>query len=250
MSTYPDDLTQAILEGEAPPAPAAADASANGDILEVAINHDTFGIRLTDTPEGRNSASLLINKMYAWRGYAGTHRLSDDPNRVTLTATDKVGTAVGTLTLGIDSPVGLLADEIFKDELDVYRARGARICEMTKLAFDPSVQSKEALASLFHLSVLYARDLHACTDIFIEVNPRHRRFYERMLGFKRHGEPKINSRVNAPAYLLAVNLEYVTEQIDKFGGSTDEAVGERSFYPYFFSPKEERGILERLIAIS
>jgi hypothetical protein len=187
--------------------------------------------------------------MYAWRGYAGTHRITDDPNRVTLTATDKQSTAVGTLTLGIDSPIGLLADEMFKDELDAYRARGARICEMTKLAFDPSVQSKEALASLFHLSVLYARDLHGCTDIFIEVNPRHRRFYERMLGFKRHGEPKINSRVNAPAFLLAVNLEYVTEQINKFGGSTDLAVGERSFYPYFFSPKEERGILDRLAAI-
>lgn len=27
-----------------------------------------FGIRLADTERGRNSSSMLINKMYAWRG--------------------------------------------------------------------------------------------------------------------------------------------------------------------------------------
>lgn len=220
-----------------------------GEVMEVAINQNTYGIRMIDTHEGRNSASLLINKMYAWRGYAGTHRLDDNPNRITLTATEKNGEAVGTLSLGIDSPIGLLADEIFKEELDGFRARGAKICEITKLAFDPRVQSKEALASLFHLSVIYARDLHHCTDIFIEVNPRHRRFYEHMLGFKRHGEARTNPRVNAPAYLLSVNLEYVTEQIEKYGGTGELNSDVRSFYPLFFSPREERGIIERLLVI-
>jgi hypothetical protein len=46
------------------------------------------------------------------------------------------------------------------------------------------VRSKTSLANLFHLAVIYARDIHHCTDIIIEVNPRHRRFYERMLGFQ------------------------------------------------------------------
>jgi hypothetical protein len=227
-----------------------ADAQAGGEVLEVVINQNTYGIRLTDTHEGRNSASLLINKMYAWRGYAGTHRLSDDPNRITLTATEKGGLdAVGTLTLGIDSQVGLLADEVFKEELDGYRDQGYKLCEMTKLAFDPRVQSKGALASLFHLGVIYARDLHKCSHIFIEANPRHRRFYEHMLGFKRLGEAKDNPRVKAPAYLLCVSLDYVTEQIAKFGGTWEDAGNERSFYPHFFSVKEERGIIERLMVI-
>ena len=254
MSAFPLENASDVAANEVALVPhalqtAAASTGAAGEILEIAINQDSFGIRLTDTPEGRNSASLLINKMYAWRGYAGTHQLSDDPNRITLTATDKQGNAVGTLTLGIDSPIGLLADEIFRDEIDAYRARGARVCEFTKLAFDPSVQSKEALASLFHLATCYVRDLYGCTDIFIEVNPRHRRFYERMLGFQRRGDVKSNPRVNAPAFLLAVNLDYVTEQITKFGGTSDREAGERSFYPYFFSPKEERGIIDRLLAI-
>ncbi|HEX8785010.1 MAG TPA: N-acetyltransferase [Telluria sp.] len=211
------------------------------------MNHDSYGIRLTDTTDGRNSASMLINRMYAWRGYAGTHQFSDDPNRITLTATDK-GDVVGTLTLGIDSPIGLMADQIFNEELDEHRNRGARLCEVTRLAFDPSVRSKVSLANLFHLAVIYARDIHECTDVVIEVNPRHRRFYEQMLGFKQQGELKINPRVNAPSYLLHVSLDYITDQIKKHGGtfSTQNEVSERSFYPYFFSPREERGIIRRL----
>ena len=212
------------------------------------VNDDSYGIRLTDTSDGRNTASMLINRMYAWRGYAGDHQPSNDPNRITLTATDK-GDVVGTLSIGIDSEVGLMADEIFRDELDAHRKRGAKLCEFTKFAFDPSVRSKTALANVFHLAVIYARDIHGCTDIVIEVNPRHRRFYERMLGFRQEGELKTNPRVDAPAYLLRVNLKFVTEQIGRFGGTfaSDGETEERSFYPYFFSPREERGIINRLL---
>lgn len=218
---------------------------ANSGLEDVIVNQDSYGIRLTDTAKGRNSASMLVNKMYAWRGYAGTHQFTDDPNRITLTATDK-GDVVGTLTLGIDSPIGLMADQIFKEELDVYRGRGAKLCEFTKLAFDPTVRSKTSLANLFHLAVIYARDIHDCTDIVIEVNPRHRRFYEHMLGFERVGDLKTNPRVNAPAYLLRISLEYVTEQIKNLGGTWSTNTSERSFYPYFFSPREEQGIINRL----
>ncbi len=215
---------------------------------DIILNQDSYGIRLLDTPEGRNSASMLINKMYAWRGYAGSHAFTNDPNRITLTASDK-GDVVGTVTIGIDSAVGLAGDMIFKDELDALRADGAKLCEFTKLAFDTAVRSKTALANLFHLAVIYARDLHDCTDIIIEINPRHRRFYEHMLGFKREGELKMNPRVNAPAYLLRVNLAYVTEQIQKHGGTWASEPAERSFYPFFFSSREEEGIRARLLNI-
>lgn len=209
------------------------------------MNFDKYGIRLTDTADGRNSASMLISKMYAWRGYAGTHQLSDEPNRITLTATDQ-GETVGTLTIGIDSPIGLSADQVFKDELDRHRENGARLCEFTKFAFDTNVRSKTVLANLFHLAVIYARDIYHCTDIVIEVNPRHRRFYEHCLGFVRETELRINPRVNAPAYLLRVNLGYVSEQIQRHGGTYSSDTTERTFYPYFFSPREERGIIQRI----
>jgi hypothetical protein len=70
-----------------------------------------------------------------------------------------------------------------------------------------------------------------------------------MLGFEQEGQLKINPRVDAPAYLLRVSLDFVTDQIQKYGGtfSADGATAERSFYPYFFSPREERGIINRLL---
>ncbi len=216
------------------------------DIEDVIVNQDSYGIRLLDTVDGRNSASMLINRMYAWRGYAGTHQETDNPNRITLTATDR-GNVVGTLSLNIDSPIGLGGDVIFKDELDKMRLEGARLSEFTKLAFDPGVQSKAALANLFHLAVIYSRDLYGCTDIIIEINPRHRGFYKRMLGFEQVGELRTNLRVNAPAYLMRVRLDYATEQIKKYGGTFDENADKRSFYPYFFSPHEESGIIARLL---
>lgn len=216
----------------------------DGDLAQVMVEDKHFGLRLADTPEGRNKASLLIDKMYSWRGYAGSHHLTADPNRVTMIATHQ-GEVCGTLTVGIDSAAGILADELFKDEIDVFRARGARVCEFTKLAFDPQVQSKATLAAIIHLTIIQARDVHGCTDMFIEVNPRHRRFYENMLGFKRLGEPKNNPRVQAPAYLLWVSLAYMTQQIQLLAGKPDP--DNRSLYPLFFSPREETGIIHRIL---
>jgi hypothetical protein len=55
--------------------------------------------------------------------------------------------------------------------------------------------------------------------------------------------------VNAPAYLLRVGLDFVTRQISQYGGTLNEKTTGRSFYPYFFSPREEQGIINRLLRI-
>ncbi|MDQ1921951.1 N-acyl amino acid synthase FeeM domain-containing protein [Massilia pseudoviolaceinigra] len=210
-------------------------------------NDRTFGIRLADTDQGRNSASLLISKMYATRGY-NVARMERDPNRITLSASDK-GSLIGTVTLGLDSERGILADEIFRDHVDAFRARGARLCEITKLAFDPQVKSKAALAALFHTLFIYARHIHGRTDVLIEVNPRHRRFYQTMLGFVDQAELRHNTRVDAPAYLMWLSVEHMAQQIALLGGTSSNPGTERSLYPYFFSPREEEGIANRLIKL-
>jgi hypothetical protein len=212
------------------------------------ISKRDFRIRLADTDSGRNSASMLINKMYSWRGYAGSHQVTQSPNRITLTALMKEA-LIGTVTLSIDSVVGLLADETFKDEIDQYRGKDRKLCELTKLAFDAEIKSAFVFASLFHICFIYARRLHQCTDAFIEVNPRHRRYYERMLGFQQKGEMRANTRVDAPAYLLWLDLDYMEDQIKRYGGTSDHSEATRSLYPYFFSPREEEGITQRLISL-
>jgi hypothetical protein len=221
------------------------------DAHELDVDERTFQIRLANTETVRSHASSLIHRMYASRGYTVNNPLQENPHRVTMTISEE-GKVIGTITLGIDSPSGLLADEIFKDEVDAYRARGRKVCELTKLAFDPTTRSKTALASLFHIIFIYLRRVQKCTDIFIEVNPRHRRFYERMLGFKKHGPKKMNPRVNAPAYLLCVETDYVEEQIQKMGGTSSHDNAEKSLYPYFFCPiseKQNKAAIERQLAV-
>ena len=238
----PDPMTVA--------APAEHDSAgaAEGSIVDISINERTFGIRAADIDAQRNSASMLINKMYAWRGYAGGQQIGADPNKITLTASDK-DEVIGTVSLGLDGEVGLLADQVFRDRLAPYRARGATVCEIIKLAIDPSIKSKSVLASLFHVAFIYGRYLHGCSDIFIEVNPRHRRFYQGMLGFTVECDTRPNPRVEAPAVLLHLDMAYCAEQIARFGGTSANPGNERSLYPFVFSPREEAGIIERLRVI-
>lgn len=236
-----DTIENELVLPQGIPAPAYTPSPS---IVDVTINERTFGIRAADVDEQRNSASMLISKMYAWRGYCGTHQVGTDPNRIALTASDR-GLVIGTLSLGLDSQVGLLADQVFRDRIDPLRANG-KVCELIKLAVDPAIKSKAVLASLFHVAFIYARDLNNCSDIFIEVNPRHRRFYEAMLKFEVVCESRDNPRVQAPAVLLRMNTDYGTSLINKWAGTGDRSGNERSLYPYFFSEREEAGIINRL----
>jgi len=204
-----------------------------------------FKVRLATTDDHRKSASLLIEKMYSWRGYE-TDALGQDPNKITLVAyqDDKV---VGTLTLGLDSPQGMVVDELYKREADILRAEGRNPCDITRLAVDQDIKSKSVLAALFHLSFIYGRNIHQATDFLIEVNPRHVLFYQRMLGFEPFGEESICPRVHAPAVLLRLDLNLAGEQIKRYGGTGAAVPGVKSIYPYFFSREDELGITQRLL---
>lgn len=204
-----------------------------------------FKVRLATTDDRRKSASLLIEKMYSWRGY-DTDALRLDPNKITLVAyqEEKV---VGTMTLGLDSPSGMVVDQLYKRETDQLRAAGRKPCDITRLAVDQDIKSKSVLAALFHLTFIYGHNIHRATDFLIEVNPRHMLFYQRMLGFELFGEEKICPRVNAPAVLLRLDLAYADEQIVHYGGQGSAVVGVKSIYPYFFSREDELGITQRLL---
>lgn len=217
----------------------------NSATEELAVEQQKFKIRLANTEDRRGSASLLIKKMYSWRGYRTGNVLEGRPNRITLVAVADEQ-SIGTLTLGFDSPIGLCVDDLYRSEVNGLRAQQRKICEFTKLAIDRQVRSKRVLASLFHIAYVYARNVHRCQDVVIEVNPRHSRFYERLLGFQRYGGEKICARVHAPAVLLRLELDYAHDQIARHGGRMERAIEEKSLYPYFFSPQDEDGITKRL----
>lgn len=209
---------------------------------------DSMTVRLADCDGHRNRANMLLNRMYSWRGYGSDHRLPVAPNCITFTASSR-DVVVGTLTLTVDSAAGMAADATFADEIHRFRqAPGARLCELTKFAFDTSSPARPRLAALFHIIFIYGTMHYDCTDLFIEVNPRHRRFYEVMLGFRSVGEPRTNASVGAPAQLMWLNVADIRRHIDRHAGDDREA--SRSLYPHFFSSKEEQGIYGRLAGLA
>jgi len=210
------------------------------------VKQQNFKIRLAHSDERVNNASLLVQRMYSKKGYdvPGMQKM---PDRITLMASQN-DVVVGTITLGIDSGQGLLADENYKAEVDKLRADNRRVCELTKFAVDQTRGSKRVLAALFHIAYIYGRVLQNQTDVVIEVTPKHAPFYKRMLGFEQMGEERLNSRVNTMGVLLRLEIEYVDQQIACLGGKTEHAHGERSLYPYFFSKADEVGIAQRLLS--
>ena len=204
-----------------------------------------FKIRLATSDDRRQAASLLIHKMYSWRGYDAPD-VHQDPYKITLVAYQE-NTVVGTLTLGLDSPKGLVVDQLYHQEAEALRKQGRKICDVTKLAVDQDIKSKAVLGALFHLSVIYGRNIHQATDFLIEVNPRHALFYEKMIGFTAYGTEKLCPRVNAPAVLLRLDLSYCDEQVKQHGGLGASAIGVRNIYPYWFSKTDEEGIASRLL---
>jgi hypothetical protein len=213
------------------------------------VQKSDFGIRVADLHARIDRVEMLVTRMYRQRGYL-TQAGASDPEaegtnlkRVTLEACRNNKT-VGTITVGLDGPDGLNAEDLYAKEIAPFRERGARLCEFNRLALDVEECGKDALGYLFHLAVIFAHRIHRATDLFIEVNPRHAAFYRRKLGFSVVGGEKICRRVNAPAILLHQELRSISEQVVRHGGFKIRE--NKSFYSFFMPPWEEKELVEEV----
>ena len=183
----------------------------------LAVAHDNeapLQIAVAKRPEQFAAVTNLVRERYTWRGYE-FEDYADAPvesrhERSSQEITFLVASgqaAVGTVTLGLDGTHGLRAEVEYRDVIDRYRDADCRVCELTRLALAEHVDSKAVLASLFYLAHAVGRTVHDVTDVFIEVNPRHVRFYSRVLGFVVAAGEKFCERVRAPSVLLQLELE-------------------------------------------
>lgn len=203
-----------------------------------------FHITVAAGDERLETASSLLERRYAWRGYSIEPLRESIRGRITLSACSG-DTTIATITANVDGDEGLAVAKLYPDEVDELRADGRKLCEFTRLAVDDSVRSQTVLGAIFHVACIYVIDLHRCSDVLIEVNPRHVRFYQRMLGFERIGDERLDPRVAAPAVLLRLDLEHCASEITRLGGLRRDA-RERSFYPFFFDAGEAASIFRRL----
>jgi hypothetical protein len=180
------------------------------------LAQDNIRVAIARNPSQLEACASLIAKRYGWRGYDVPEPIVDSPSYFTIFAADTEGQVLGTLTLGLDSAAGLMADEMYEAEVDAARRDGGRVGELVRLAVDVCPEAKEVLASLLHMAYLCGRVIHGATDAFIEVNPRHVGYYKRLFGFEVAGSPKTCPRVNAPAVLLRLRLERIHQAAHDF----------------------------------
>ncbi|WP_462389376.1 N-acyl amino acid synthase FeeM domain-containing protein [Acidovorax sp. Q11] len=206
-----------------------------------------FKIRIARRTSVLQDALGLLNRRYRQRGY-GFQTLTLSPERMTIVAYENKQ-VTGTLTVQLDRGHGLLSDECFQEQLDGFRARGASLCEFTKLATAPHAPTPATLASLFHVAFIFAHQINHATHAVVEVNPRHVAFYTRVLGFTPHGAPQSNPRVKAPGVLLVADFHHIGRQLLARDAHGSRDAGEPPpFFSHSFSKAEAQGIRHRIQA--
>ena len=166
-----------------------------------------YVICMADSESQRREVAGLVDRMYSWRGYKcdSTTTVSTDRTR-TVFQVRRSDAVVATLTLRMDSEGGLLADGLYRDEVDLFRGMGGTLCELTGLAVAPGEDSPEVLRALFQAAYMVGHRRFGASDVFIEVNPRHVSYYRR-IGFRPVGTMRICPRVAAPAILMHLDLD-------------------------------------------
>ena len=226
-----------------------SDSGADPAALELTQFQDEFDnllqICVVTQQSQRRRTSALIERRYAWRGYSVMPLPERSEGKITLSAL-VAGSTVATITADVDVCEGLYVAGLYPDAVGQLRSEGRKLCEFTKLAVDEATRSPAILGAIFHVACMYAIEVHRCTDVLIEVNPRHVRFYERMLGFTQAAEERLDLEVNAPAVLLRLDLCHCAREIERLGGRRQHERRERSFYPHFFSPERAAQVVDRL----
>ena len=202
-----------------------------------------FKIRLTCKDGDCQTGTLVVQRSYMW-GQSTVTSFDRSANRIKLSLFFG-GTAVGTLTLLLDSPAGLDADDLYRRDMNLLRHRGHKVCEITDMALNQNVRSKRVLAALFHIAYLYAARIHGCTDLMLESASRHTAFFMKTFGFKLFGREKDCPRAESPAMLLRLPAEHVEARRKESALLTDPA-STKEIYPYFFKASAEDELLRKL----
>ena len=166
-----------------------------------------FDIRPVAGIDEMLACDQLVRRMYAWRGYlAATPEHSRHNGRQIVLAAWQDGELAATVTLTGDGDEGLLCETLYPDETIRLREQSRHLCEYSRLATDPRLSSPDLLDAFFRSAYHIAQINFGATDAVVEINPRHRRYYERELGFNQIGPRRTCPRVNAPALLLHRDL--------------------------------------------
>ena len=174
-------------------------------------------VKIASQPDEWEQAFRLVGANYQERGYEAT---TDKPYRftpyhtlpdTTIFVAKHEGVVVATFSLVADNTLlGLPMEAIYASEIADLRRQGRRMAEVTSLA--ASDLGPREFLQVFTTLIKVLQQYHVSRggdSWVITVNPRHRSFYCKVLGFRPLGACKAYSAVGdapAEAYLLDRDL--------------------------------------------
>lgn len=164
--------------------------------------------------EDLRAAYRLVHEVYVSTGFihpddSGMRVRVFETSPDTATFVAKVdGCVVGVLSVVGDSPdLGLPSDSAFKNELDVLRAQGLRLCELTNQAIVSSYRKTAVATELMRCAIAHSIKAGFHQSI-AAVSPSHDGFYE-MVGFWRFGsERSYSDKIYDPVIGMAMDLTH------------------------------------------
>lgn len=193
---------------------------------------ESIDLRVCRNRKELEDAYNLVYREYLKRGYTkelpSQLRLSlfnAVPSTTTFIA-ENSGYIIASATVIVDSPLGLPMDEVYHQELEPFRQKKYKMCEVTMLASDTSLfpkgtslllSSKKMFLVFFLFKVIldYVRDILNLDTINITINPKHNLIYDFLL-FKDLGGLKTYRHANnAPAIAKYVDLNTIKKECIK-----------------------------------
>ena len=118
------------------------------------------------------------------------------------------GKVACTVSLILDGELGLPMEEIYRDEVALFRRSGKKVSEISCLAFKNSALPNfwDAFIGLNRLLAQFAR-VRSVDTLLLAAHPRHARIHERLIGFQRIGGLAAYPRVqNQPAVACSLTF--------------------------------------------
>ena len=213
------------------------------DNTEKVLSIQRVKLKLPCSNDQCQTATLLVKQAYVW-GNSTVTNFNRRPNKISLSLFFGE-TAMGTITLHLDSPAGLGADFLYKREMDLLRQRGHQVCEFTQIALDQNIRSKRVLSSLFHIAYLYATRIHGCTDVLVEASTRRKTFFQNSFGFELFGKEKECDKTASPAVLLRLSKDHIEAKLNAPKALTSGDAS-KQLYTYFFDKTSVADLLQKL----
>lgn len=169
-------------------------------------------VSVAETPRDYEAAARLVQALYVKRGIATEHPSGARVTPHVLAPTTAVfvaksgGEVVGTISLTLDSELGLPMDKIYRDELAPLRARGRRLAEVGALCLAPGHRGTGCMYLLSRIMNDYA--LRAgCDDLVIAVHPDVADYYRANMLFEQIGAVKTYPGLEKSALAIAMRLD-------------------------------------------